>query len=75
MLRGDQVEIAPIEHSSDNEDRVPLPGALVAVLSGMGRADQRATAEADQGISGSVLIRLIVSRVIFLARCTAHSSF
>lgn len=41
--------------------------------SGMGRADQRATA--GKLMSGSSLIWLIVSSVMYLARGTAHSSF
>jgi len=43
---------------------------LVAVLSGMGRADQRATA--GRLMMGSSLIWLIVSSVMYLARWTAH---
>lgn len=47
--------------------------ALVAAFSGMGGDDQRATA--DRLMSGSSLIWLMVSSVIYLARWTAHSSF
>ena len=47
--------------------------ALVAAFSGMGRDDQRATA--GRLMSGSSLIWLMVSSVMYLARWTAHSSF
>ncbi|MEZ0018021.1 hypothetical protein ABIE76_002668 [Sinorhizobium fredii] len=47
--------------------------ALVAAFSGMGRDDQRATAGGL--MSGSSLIWLMVSSVMYLARWTAHSSF
>ncbi|KQX58587.1 hypothetical protein N185_30230 [Sinorhizobium sp. GW3] len=46
---------------------------MVAAFSGMGRDDQRATA--GRLMSGSSLIWLMVSSVMYLARWTAHSSF
>ncbi|RVK93801.1 diguanylate cyclase [Sinorhizobium meliloti] len=58
------------------EDHVPgsgVGGGWVAAFSGMGRDDQRATA--GRLMSGSSLIWLMVSSVMYLARCTAHSSF
>jgi hypothetical protein len=46
---------------------------LVAVLSGIGGADQRATA--GRLMRGSSLIWLMVSSVMYLARCIAHYRF
>lgn len=57
-------------------DHVPgsgVGGGWVAAFSRMGRDDQRATA--GRLMSGSSLIWLMVSSVMYLARCTAHSSF
>ncbi|WEJ08574.1 hypothetical protein [Sinorhizobium prairiense] len=42
----------------------------MAAFSGMGRDDQRATA--GRLMSGSSLIRLMVSSVMYLTRWTAH---